>query len=481
MGQELGNIVEAVHHAEVVQHGEKIILPTGMEIPKAITVLNERLKYLSQRIELQETFDVFPWDGSKALAEVLKKRFGWASIEGKQSAFGKQPPAMVQMEVAPGVVESIPWGVFNVPNCEATLECDVGTANGRTCFRVSGALLRKDEKYVRGILAELREYLKYNSIYRGQAIKLRLTSDNGRPMAMPEPKFMNVSMVSREQLILSSDVMASVETNLFTPIERIKELRMNGLPVKRGVLLGGAYGTGKTLAAQVASKLAVDNGVTFIYIERASELAQAIKFAQQYQEPAAVVFCEDIDREMSGARDASMDEVLNIVDGLDTKNSNIIVVLTTNNLEGINQAMLRPGRLDAVIEVSPPDAKAVEQLLRYYGGSSIRGDVSLEAAGRELGGCIPAVIEEVVKRAKLAELRLTARGTSISFISEAALLESAKTMKRQLQLLEPKVVDEEPTLREVIAEGVVKAMNGGYSADRSDFVSEIAEAVRERI
>ena len=39
-----------------------------------------------------------------------------------------------------------------------------------------------------------------------------------------------------------------------------------------------------------------------------------------------------------------MDDVLNIIDGIDSKKANIITVLTTNDLEGINPAMLRPGR-----------------------------------------------------------------------------------------------------------------------------------------
>ena len=41
--------------------------------------------------------------------------------------------------------------------------------------------------------------------------------------------------------------------NLFTPITRVKDCIKNSIPVKRGILLGGTYGTGKTLAATVAA------------------------------------------------------------------------------------------------------------------------------------------------------------------------------------------------------------------------------------
>lgn len=58
----------------------------------------------------------------------------------------------------------------------------------------------------------------------------------------------------------------------------------------------GTYGTGKTMAATVASRLAVDAGITYVYVPRADELSDAIEFAKQYQSPACVIFCaEDIE------------------------------------------------------------------------------------------------------------------------------------------------------------------------------------------
>ncbi|MEX0632803.1 hypothetical protein M8494_14790 [Serratia ureilytica] len=45
-----------------------------------------------------------------------------------------------------------------------------------------------------------------------------------------------------------------------------------------------------------------------------------------------MIFCEDIDRAVSGERSVAMDDILNILDGIDTKANNIITVLTTNQL-----------------------------------------------------------------------------------------------------------------------------------------------------
>ena len=159
--------------------------------------------------------------------------------------------------------------------------------------------------------------------------------------------------------------------------------------MKRGVLLGGKYGTGKTLAATVAARLAQDNGITYVYTPRADELGDAIAFAKQYQSPACVVFCEDIDRQVTGQRTVAMDDILNILDGVDTKTDNIITVLTTNHLDNVNQAMLRPGRLDAIINVETPDAYTAERLVRHYGGEAINAAEDLTEVGAGTGRSDP--------------------------------------------------------------------------------------------
>lgn len=436
-----------VNVAEIVHHGEKLILPSGLKIPDAIELLHRRLQYLEESVAIHETFDTFPWDGAYALAKVLTKRYGWVPSASWVSQ-------TVNVEIGPHEVAKVPWGAFELPNVKGAIKCAVGSKNNRMVFALDAKVLRKDEETVRALFDEVRDYIKHNSIYRGKAIKLRFLDNNGNPLSMPEPKFLDTDDTDLSQLIYSEDIQNAVETNLFTPIARVEDCLANGLTVKRGVLLGGTYGTGKTLAAKAAAKIAVDHGITYIYVPRADELSHAIEFAKQYQSPACVVFCEDIDRVMAGERSVEMDDILNIIDGIDNKTSNIIVVLTTNELEKINPAMLRPGRLDAVIEVTPPDAKAVEKLLRVYGGSAISDDTDLTEVGKTLEGTIPAVITEVVKRAKLAQLRLQERGTPVEQLTELALLETAKSMSSQLRLLKKlsEAPEDAPTIDSILRE-----------------------------
>jgi transitional endoplasmic reticulum ATPase len=267
-----------------------------------------------------------------------------------------------------------------------------------------------------------------------------------------------------------------IKTNLFVPITRAKDCILNKIPVKRGVLLGGVYGTGKTMAAAVASKLAVEAGITYVYVPRADELRNALEFAKQYQSPACVVFCEDIDRALAGERSVQMDDILNTLDGIDAKTGNVIVVLTTNAMEQINPAMLRPGRLDAVIEVPPPDGEAVTRLLRSYGKGVISEKEDLTAVGEVLSGHIPAVIAEVVKRAKLYQIGLQAQGSKVAVISAEALLASANTMAAQVRLLKGKTPDPEPDTLTAAFRGVVREVVDGPGTQR---LSKMASQLQE--
>jgi hypothetical protein len=472
MATTLNDHQKTVHAAQIVNHGEKMILPEGMEISDAIDLLERRRDYLEEVIEVRESFNVFPWDGANALNEVLTRRYGWAPAEAIPGFFGDTPPQLISIEVGPNLTKQVPWGRFSLPAISGHIECEAPVKDGRRVFGIEAHILRKDEESIRKLFDELRVELLANSIYRGKAFKIRFRGDNGKVLPMPEPKFMSTDDVDEQMLVYPSSVEAAIETNLFTPIRRVADCKANGIPVKRGVLLGGTYGTGKTLAAKVASKYAVQCGVTYLYVPRADELADAVEFAKLYQDPACVIFCEDIDRAMDGERTEAMDDILNIIDGIDTKSSNIIVVLTTNNLEGINPAMLRPGRLDAVIDVLPPDAPAVQKLLRLYGGEAIPADVDLTSVSDKLAGRIPAVIAEVVKRAKLAQLRMQAVGTKVTTVTAEALAEAAETMNSQLELLYREKPTKAPSIDGVLSQ-IVNSAIGGLSKKTDEIHDQV--------
>lgn len=464
--------------AEIVRHGERITLPSDMSLDAAVKTLQRRMKYEEEKMDMSQTFEAYPFDGAYAVHQVLTRKFGWATSEViiQQGFFGptEQRPMLLSVPVGPDKTVQVPWGAFSIPGLEGMLCCEVHRGRTGLRFKLEGTIKRKHERMVQDLFDEIAAYLKENSIYRGQALRVLFTDGAGDRMGMPEITPLDTRRIDPASLIYSDDVMNAVQTSLFTPIQRVPDLADNGIPVKRGILLAGPFGTGKTMAAHVASKLAVDNGLTFLYVQKTSDLPHAIEFAKLYQSPACVIFCEDIDRSVSGERSVEMDEILNIIDGIDTKDANIITVLTTNALEDINPAMLRPGRLDAVIDVTPPDAGAVERLIRHYGSDAIDAKADLSEPAKVLAGQIPATVAEVVKRAKLSQLRLQSPGEKVTSIGKDALLEAAKTMNYQLEALrratEPKAP--EPEVELALGKVFRKAMNG---------TSEKLDDIRKRI
>lgn len=478
MAKTLEQNEKQVHVADIVRHGEKLIVPDGMKLSDVLDLVKRRMTFEEEEVVVRRTYNVFPWDGAHALMLALTERYGWAAAEATPGFFGSNPPQMLDVQVGYGQTKKVPWGRFSLPQVEGFVQCSAQKKDGRVSFELVGKVLRKDEPTIELLFDTVEKTLRTNSIYMGKAIKIRFRDNDGDLLEMPEPEFMNLNGISRDSLVYSDDVQNLIETNLFTPIERVSDCIANDMPVKRGVLLGGPYGTGKTMAATVAAALATNVGVTYVYVPRSDELSDAIQFAKQYSDKACVIFCEDIDRAVSGERSVKMDDILNILDGIDTKSSRIITVLTTNHLENINPAMLRPGRLDAIIDVTAPDAKAVEKLVRLYGKDTIAADADLTLVGEALAGTIPAVIAEVVKRAKLHQLQYQEPGTLIEQISSQALLDSALTIQAQRKLLEEqsKPKFKEPTFNEVIAAAVAPAIAEGVKRIASD-VSEMHEHV----
>lgn len=434
---------------------KRIQLPEGMSYDTAIDTLEKRKTYEEQVTSFVETIDNgFIWDGAIAFQKAMAKIYGWAQAVPTPGFFGDEPPRMLAVDVSPEETVMVPFGQFRLPGMDGYLETGATKKNGRLVLEISATCRRKNEEAIRGLCAEARRILKTESIYKGKAFKVRFKDSNGDGLSIPTVKFLDLSRVNPEELVFSDEVGRAIQTSIFTPIENADACRRHKIPLKRGILLAGKYGTGKSLTSAVTAKKCEENGFTFLYCERADELAEMVKLAHQYQ-PAAI-FCEDIDRVMSGERSVAIDDILNIIDGIESKGTELLVILTTNHVENINQALLRPGRLDAVINVLPPDALAVEKLIRLYGRGLVPENANLSEVGEMLAGNIPAVIREVTERAKLSAIKL---GTDKKMVLSAeALKDAALTMRDQLALLAEK--KQAPSPAEKLAEGLREVVAG---------------------
>ena len=443
MAEEKGRKVVTV--VDVQRSGDKIIIPAKMALGVAAKALLDKEKAEEEYIQMHESVNAFIWDGALALMKAMEELFGYAKAETFEvgSFFMKQTikPKMISIETGVDKSELVPWGRFSLPGVEGWIETGYTEKDGRIIFQLNAEVKRKFEPVIRELVELTQKLANEQSIYRGKAIRISFRDKNGNRNNMIQPSFIDLSKVKEDEVIFSDEVERAISTNLYTPIEKVEGCRNYGIPLKRGILLSGPYGTGKTLVAYTTASKCNKHGWTFLYVTHADELAEIVRFAHQYQ--PAVIFCEDIDRVMAGERSVEIDDILNIIDGIESKNTELMVVLTTNHVEKINKAMLRPGRLDAVINVLPPDARAVEKLLRLYGRGLICPHLELTRIGEMLKGKIPAVIRECIERSKLSALKTSHNGTDLA-ISEDALIDAATGMKNQMDLLDVKIKENLP-------------------------------------
>lgn len=463
-----------IHVAEIVRYGEKLVVPEKMPLESAIKVLTVQMQDEEVIIAIEEAIDCFPWEGAIAFKKAIEQTFGYGGTIATKTFFGDIPPSEIAIETGVDTKESCPWGRFRFALGTEKEWLGTGTTNrdGRLVFAVTGNVKKKWKSTILALADLTRQIVKRESIYRGKALRIAFTNDNGEMVPIPTPRFLDLTKVHLEELVYTKELTGLIETNIYTPLRHTQAVRQSGIPLKRGVLAAGPYGTGKSILARAVAKIATDNKWTFVYIKNASELPHAVKFAALYQ--PAVIFAEDVDRYMGGEeRTDAMDTILNTLDGIDSKSSEIMVILTTNHLEQVNRAMLRPGRLDVILNIVPPDAEAVERLIRVYGRAALDKSTDLVEAGKLLQGYTPAIIREVVERAKLASISRTGK-TGTKMIG-ADIEVAAKTMVQQQNLLQPPKVVEQ-TWPDGLVEHIAEKVQSNLKADG---LGKMEERVRE--
>lgn len=473
--QQEKQIVRTVVKVERVKD-DAIRIPENMSLETLDGVIHSRMEFENKKVAILAKIETpFVYEAAYALHAVLTERFGWTDIidTPTMGLFGPgeaEPPKMLSVPVGPGKTVQVPWGRFRLPGVTGYLESSASQERkgGPIIFQIVGEVLRKDEDKVNELVEQIRKYVREQSIYRGQAFGVSFTDEAGNTLPVPEPKFIELDPAVERELILPENTAASVDANIFTVIENTAMVRKEGTPLKRGILLAGQFGTGKTMIAHATAIKALRHGWTYIVCEKATELADVIRLARFYQ--PAVVFCEDIDRIMRGDdRDHSTDVILNVIDGVESKGTELMIVLTTNELDKITTAMLRPGRLDAVIHIGPPDAAAAEQLMRQYGRGRIDANHPLTKAGKELAGSIPAVIREAVEKSKLYAIREMALAAKLAgvpldptkpvVLTDEALYGAAVEMREHRASITPKAPDtrsETVKAAHVLAEAIGK-------------------------
>jgi transitional endoplasmic reticulum ATPase len=460
---------------QVKHQGKEIVLPGEpgeMDYDTAIETIARVRDQENQQFDVKEIVPGAPWDALVATYMAMQDIYGVVTQHSAKSFFGEIRPDFITVDIGPGPNEKIqvPMGIMMLPNWEEKVQI---VLHPKGCL-IAGVVRKKDRARLIEIKNRAIEIMKERSVYRGKAITVGINEqDNGLNLHV-QPAFFDLAHVSESDIIHTRDTELMIRTNIFSPLKNTQACRDHKIPLKRGVLLSGRYGTGKSLTARVTAKVATDNGWTFINITRAQGLKAAIEFARNYQ--PAVIFAEDIDRNADRSEE-TVNDLVNTIDGVIGKNSEIMVVLTTNHLENIDQALLRPGRLDAVISIEEPDAETATRLVHHYAGNLLADTEDLAEVSQRLVGQIPATIREVVERSKLNML-MGAR----EYLTADDLLASVIAMKHHMDLLLPKTKPETPA--EKLFAGVSSAvamaiaMQGGDNEEVIETLANLEDRMR---
>lgn len=432
-----------IRELAIKREGNILLVPEHIGYDVAIGALLRAKQDDEREVDLIEDFDLTMPEGALALYLTLNELYGFVD---KMTTPGtlwspEKPPLLLNVQTSPTTGVTIPWGRFGVPGVEGWIETRFEMRRGFPYFQIKAHVKGRCQSEIKRLCDALRA--RKDHFYAGHAIRV-VFPDPQEAASLSEffPEFLTLPDVTREQLIFSEDIEELVDVALFTPITQTAFCRERGIPLKRGILLEGPYGVGKTLAVNVAAGLCRNNGWTFIELVSVKDLARAYQFALRHQ--PALIFCEDIDEVLQDDEDrtSEINAILNSVDGIESKNSEIMTVFTTNDVGALTKAMLRPGRIDTVVPVRAPDASAAERLIRLYGGDTVAPTEDLTLAGQLLAGHNAAVVREVVNRSKLSAVRrITHTGQTLTLIARDIEL-SAKQMEAHSRLIEEEERDE---------------------------------------
>jgi len=260
----------------------------------------------------------------------------------------------------------------------------------RASVQMEGPVKKREEmgKFITGVLAIAEK----ENFYRGRKIEF-----SGRI------RFLDVKDRSWGSIVLDAETKMEIKANTVDFLRRCDEWGRYGIPLKRGILLAGEPGTGKTIICKAL--MAEADGITCIttngyalddddYVTELYELARDLS--------PSIVFIEDIDligqnrMEFGYLRGPALLSLLSVMDGVEEQKE-VVTVATTNCLETLDRALSqRPSRFDRVIKLTRPSIEQRRELIGRLCQKIPLDEDTQEYIVRRAETCTPAQLKEIV-------------------------------------------------------------------------------------
>lgn len=182
-----------------------------------------------------------------------------------------------------------------------------------------------------------------------------------------------------ESVILKEGQMEQITSHIRTFLNNEKAYANSGIPYHTGLLFHGVPGTGKS---STATAIASEFGLDVYYVSLpVLDGDEALQDCFSNIPPRSMIVLEDIDvvhatrsREDSdeGKKGVTMAGLLNVLDGQLAPHG-VVVIMTTNRLEVLDEAIIRPGRIDLNVELGALDDFQLRKICQYYMGFEPEG------------------------------------------------------------------------------------------------------------
>lgn len=251
------------------------------------------------------------------------------------------------------------------------------------------------------VAAEVRRLALVHNVFRGQVISFGRDMFGERGAVL---QFHRRPSLSEDEVILPAETLATIRRQVVGVAEHRERLLEARQHLKRGLLLYGPPGVGKTHSVRyLTSQLA---GVTIVQLTGDSlrMIGTACSVARTLQ-PAMVVV-EDVDliaedRGTHAGHHPLLFQLLNEMDGL-AEDADVVFLLTTNRADLLEPALAaRPGRVDQAVPMELPDADARTRLFRLYRGELAVDESRLGAVIDRTEGVTASFLKELLRRAAL--------------------------------------------------------------------------------
>lgn len=308
-------------------------------------------------------------------------------------------------------------------------------SKGKQSFLMHSSMSKYDRVYELGItcprehmeeaqqlIRKFRKYIEVHNIYKGARFKGDLS------FVKQDKEY------TWDDLVVDDATRQQIQRNLLTVLQNRQLHSKFSISTKRGIILSGEPGTGKTMLGKILCSTMKD--WSFLWVSpgdlgRIENLKGYCHLAKTIS--PTILFLEDLDLHFqsrdSNAENSLLGELMNQLDGIDDV-SNVVVVATTNRPGQLEDALAkRPGRFDKVIHFGKPDSKTLQVMFERFGEGKL-AEINWEKLLRSAEGSTGAQVKEIITQAILSRLDSASFDEKEEFkLTTSELVAAARTCK----------------------------------------------------